>query len=124
MFSYNERLKVFDLYGTATDEVCYAQKRLGPDVVAYNRNYVGQPDKMVQYAIEQAQRINKPVAIFLSGQVTGLFKITPQITSADAFYDHLVKDQKMLRWDKPIEQQRAEERTLAKFMAGPQKDMS
>ena len=64
------------------------------------------------------------MAIFLSGQVTGLFKITPQITSADAFYDHLVKDQKMLRWDKPIEQQRAEERNLAKFMAGPQKDMS
>ena len=115
---YEYKRKIFNLYGTASEEVCYAHERLEKlGVVPFQGAYDGMVGDIFAAAMKESKEIDKKVALFLdSGVVTGLFVLSPDKKANDPAYcsskfQEYVKGQKKLRWDKPIEQQKAEERS-------------
>ena len=108
-----EKRKIFNIYGTVSDELCYAHARLQKQgVEPFKGKYDGQVSDLFAAARKQAHKSHKKVGIYLSAGdvITGLFVIAPDETGSNqALFDWYVKNQKQLRCDKSIAQQKAEE---------------
>lgn len=106
-----EKIDAIKTYGSCTDEVCYAAKRLekiGAEPYAGSEN--GTVKDILERAITQAKKREKSVAVHLSsGTINGLFMITPGFAPIDIAYEYVKENQEKLRWDKPVEKQKEEE---------------
>ena len=76
---YEYRKKIFELYGTASEEVCYAHERLEKSgIKPFSGKYNGDVQDIFAAAMQQAKAENKKVAVNLySGVMTGLFVVAP-----------------------------------------------
>ena len=122
---YEYRKKIFELYGTASEEVCYAHERLEKSgIKPFSGKYNGDVQDIFAAAMQQAKAENKKVAVNLySGVMTGLFVVAPDKLADNpdyckAKFEEYKKNQQKLRWDKPIEQQKIEERTSLQKVGG------
>lgn len=116
------KLEIYRKYDSMDEKVCYAVERLEKlGVKPYVKSFTGNGTcfDFFKDAAEQATRKNHKVAIFLtSGEIKGLFVISPDKNVGDeeymkGKYKDYVDNQKRLRWDKPIEQQKAEEKAMS-----------
>ncbi|MBO6282065.1 MAG: hypothetical protein J6N49_06010 [Alphaproteobacteria bacterium] len=113
-FSTRERVDALKTYGSPSDEVCYASRRLQKiGAVPFNGREDGLSKDVYSRAIKQAKENNEMVAVYLSsGEVQGLFLVTPGHTSPDLIdsdWHEFTKNADNNRWDKPIEEQKKEE---------------
>ena len=109
---------MYKTYGTISLEAAYAHERMKK--LGGIEPYAGRPDGMVRdvfaRAMKQASKDKKKVALFLnSGVIRGMFVVAPDPKSDDPAYcsakfEECMKNQQTARWDKPIDQQKAEEK--------------
>ena len=106
-----QKAKIFDLYRIATDEVCYAHKRLEKlGVEPFSGKYDGDSKDILREAIAQAKHNKKSVSVFLNcAEVQGLFVVSPGQAPANLSFADFVENAAQKRWDKPVEQQKKEE---------------
>ena len=76
---YEYKKKIFGLYGTASEEVCYAHERLEKSgVKPFSGKYNDDVQDIFAAAMQQAKAENKKEAVNLYGGVmTGLFVVPP-----------------------------------------------
>ena len=114
--NYKYGLMIYKKWGVASDEGCYAAERLEKlGIKAYKGKISSDIEDTFKMVVDEATRINKKVAINLtSGILTGLFVISPlkEGETVEKRFDYFVENQKKLRWDKPVEQQKAEEKAI------------
>ena len=123
--SYEYEKKIFGLYGTASEEVCYAHERLEKlGVKPFSGKHDGAAQNIFVAAMQQAKAENKKVALALfTGDIRGLFVVSPDKLADNpdyckAKFEEYKKNQKKLRWDKPIEQQKMEEKASLQKVGG------
>ena len=120
-----QKAKISNLYGIDSDEVCYAHERLVKlGVKPFLGRRFGSSDDKFAEAMRQAKAENRRVAVYLSsGVISGLFVVSPDKSADDPEYckskfEEYRKNQQKLRWDKPIEQQKTEERAFSQKVGG------
>lgn len=111
-FSTRERIETMTAYGSGSDEVCYAARRL-KKIGAVPFSYFNGEDAKDVYkkATDMAKESNQMVAVYLNfWEVEGLLLITPGHPNSDEIIWSDVKEMAAKdRWDKPIEEQKKEE---------------
>ncbi|HCU58675.1 MAG TPA: hypothetical protein DIC64_01700 [Alphaproteobacteria bacterium] len=120
MISEAEKIKIFHTWGSMDEKVCYAVDRLeAMEVKPYQKSFKEHGDgfDFFKDACQQAAKEGQKVAVYLnSGEIKGLFVVTPdeQVNNEEHLrnkYKDYVKNQTKLRWDKPIEEQKKEEKS-------------
>ena len=115
--NYEYGLMLYNKWGVTSDEGCYAAERLEKNgIEPYKGRCSTDIREMFAMVVSKASQINKNVAIDLnSGYLTGLFVVSPlkEGETIENRFDYFVTNQKKLRWDKPIEQQKAEEKAIS-----------
>ncbi len=115
-------LNLFLKWDAVTLEERYAAERLERmGVIPYEGERVGDASAVFASVVQEATKTGKKHSVNLCfGDIRGLFVVPPlkEGESAEEMYDRYVKDQKRLRWDKPIEQQKAEELVLSYKLHG------
>ena len=109
-----EQVVAMKIYGSCSDEVCYASRRLQKiGAVPFTGRYDGKVQDVYSMAIAQAKKNNEMVSVYLdSGEVKGLFLVTPGHPSPefiDSYWPVFKEKANNSRWDKPIEEQKKEE---------------
>ena len=120
-FTPEERKTTFAYYGSDSDEVCYAASRM-EKIGALPYFGKGQETDIEVYegAFMQAAETGVDRIFYLKG-IGGLFLASRDSSIAfrrDRSYTELcfndfIENKDKLRWDKPIEQQKAEERAVS-----------
>ena len=101
---------IFDKYGSYSVELCYADERLQKlGVKPYSRKEVDNPKDVFEKKKKKKKRTGKNVAVNFNGTLKGLFVLSPKENDFDTF----MQNQEKLRWDKPILQQKAEEKMMS-----------
>lgn len=113
-FSKREQVDAIKTYGSSSDEICYASRRLQKiGAVPFTGMYNGEVQDVYSRAIAQAKKNNEMVSVYLnSGEVKGLFLVTPSHPSPefiDSYWPVFKEKANNSRWDKPIEEQKKEE---------------
>ena len=113
-FTTREKLDAMKAYGTCSDEVCYAMRRLERiGVPPYNKDYHYDAKELYTRALNQAQKNNQMISVYLnSEEIQGLFVVTPGHPSPDpagAYWRNFKEYATKERWDKPIEEQKKAE---------------
>ena len=123
--SYEYREKIFDLYRAVSEEVCYAHERLEKmGVKPFSGKYNGDVQDIFTAAMQQAKAENNKVAFALfGGGIGGLFVVAPDKLADNpdyckAKFEEYKKNQRKLRWDKSIEQQKIEEKASLQKVGG------
>ena len=112
-----EKEKLLKKYRGFSAEIGYADKRLDKlGVVPFSGKYDGEGQDIFAKALQQAAKENNNVAVYINtGEVKGLFVVGPEAGVKDPEYcamrfDYYKQNQERLRWDKPIDQQKIEEK--------------
>lgn len=113
-FSKREQVDAIKTYGSSSDEVCYASRRLQKiGAVPFTGMCNGKVQDVDVYsmAIDQAKKNNEMVSVYLnSDEVKGLFLVTPGSPEfIDSYWPVFKEKANNIRWDKPIEEQKKEE---------------
>ena len=115
MLDKKQSLEVFNLYGTFSEDVYYAHKRLQKiGAKPFRGVYDGTSKEIFIKAMQQAKEENNYVSVYLNcGEITGLFMVGPEKLANDlvacAIRYEVYKNRPELRWDKPIDEQKKEE---------------
>lgn len=115
MLNTEQHLEVFNAYRTFSEKVYYAHKRLQKiGIEPYSGKYDGTQQDIFTKAMQQAKKENNEVAVYLNGEVEGLFVVAPERAADDleycaARFENYKQQQEAFRWDKPIEEQKKEE---------------
>ena len=109
MFSDEYKKETYELWGSPSDEVCFARQRLEKlGVEPYeqvNKDLSGKDKEVYDRVKEYATKQNKKVAVYLkSGNIEGLFVVSP---AEKRDFENLCKYKEILREDKLIVQQMA-----------------
>lgn len=122
--TYEYQKEVYEKYGAVTDELCYADERIKQQgIKPCNGRNDGTDFEMFTRATLQAELNKEKVAVFLdSGRIRGLFVVSPDERIGEDGYlenkfESYVKNQKKYRYDKPIPQQKAEQKLHTRQMA-------
>ena len=120
--NYEYSVNLFNKWDVLTLEGLYAAERMEKSgIEPYEKRLHGADNQYIAFkeAAKQAKEKNNSVGLKISfGPIHGLFAIAPDKRADDdefikELFDHYVKNQQKLRWDKPLEQQKAEEKMLS-----------
>lgn len=111
-------------WGATSLEKRYAAERLKRmGVIPYQGKKIGRVDEIFALVVQEASKTGKKQAInFHSGVINGMFVVPPlkEGDTVEEMFERYVKNQDRLRWDKPIEKQKAEEKAASNKLHGKQ----
>lgn len=117
MLDIEEKERLINKYSAFSNELLYADKRLDKlGVIPFRGLYDGEGKDIFAKAMQQAAKENSNVAVYINtGEMKGLFVVGPEAGTDNPEYCALrfecyKQNQDRFRWDKPLEQQKIEEK--------------